>query len=257
MSIRRSLAIARHELRVQRRDSFSIVILFVVPVIMMSFTESAFGPILVDEGYAGATGAEQVVPGMAVMLAFFMVSYVGFAFLIEHGWNTWDRLRASAATNTEIIAGKTAPRLVLLLMQLAFVFTIGLIFLDLDVRGPLLALVPVAFAFSLTLVLLGVALAAVSRTAQQLNSIAMLCLVVFGTMGGAFVPFDSLPGWAQTLAPITPTYWAMRGFQSVILDGGGLSVVLLPTAVLLLWSLACAVIALRRFRFEDTKIFFA
>jgi hypothetical protein len=45
----------------------------------------------------------------------------------------------------------------------------------------------------------------------------------------------------------------MRGFRSVILDGTGVSGVLLPAAVLLAMAGAFAAIALAKFRFSDTK----
>ena len=63
---------------------------------------------------------------------------------------------------------------------------------------------------------------AICRTAQQANAFAYVGMVLFGAIGGALVPFSVLPRWAQTVAPVTPTYWAMRGFRSVILDGQGL-----------------------------------
>ena len=81
--------------------------------------------------------------------------------------------------------------------------------------------------------LLGVAATALSRTAQQANAFAFTGMVLFGAIGGAFVPFNVLPGWAQAIAPVTPTYWAMRGMRSVVLDGQGLGGVLAPTAMLL------------------------
>ena len=46
----------------------------------------------------------------------------------------------------------------------------------------------------------------------------------------------------------------MRGFRSVILRGGGLGSVLLPTAALLLFAAGFVTIALLRFRFEETKV---
>lgn len=73
----------------------------------------------------------------------------------------------------------------------------------------------------------------------------------------ALVPLSVLPGWAHAVAPATPTYWAMRGFQSVILDGRGVSGVLLPVAVLLSMSAVFAAVSLARFRFADEKVSFA
>jgi ABC-2 type transport system permease protein len=79
-------------------------------------------------------------------------------------------------------------------------------------------------------------------------------MVLFGAIGGALVPFSVLPGWARTIAPVTPTYWAMRGFRSVILDAQGVGGVTTPVGVLLGMALLFAIVALRRLRFDQAKV---
>jgi len=79
-------------------------------------------------------------------------------------------------------------------------------------------------------------------------------MVLFGAIGGALVPISVLPHWARTIAPGTPTYWVMRGFRSVILDGRGIGAVMAPVAVLGAMTVMFAVVALRRLRFDETKI---
>lgn len=51
-------------------------------------------------------------------------------------------------------------------------------------------------AFAICLVFLGVAVTALCRTAQQTGAFTYLGMVLFGAIGGAFVPFNLLPGWA-------------------------------------------------------------
>ena len=128
--------------------------------------------------------------------------------------------------------------------------------LDLRIRGNVLALLPLVAAFSICLVLLGVAATTLCRTAQQANTFAYLGMVLFGAIGGALVPLGVLPGWARAIAPMTPTYWVMRGQRSVILDGGGVAAVALPSAVLLVMTALFVVVALRRLRFDESKVGF-
>lgn len=253
MSLRRSSAVIRHELRVLRGDPFPVIVLIVFPLLLMAFLKPAFRLALVQHGYKTANGAEQVVPGQASVNAFFVVGMMSFAFFTEFGWNTWDRLRASAATSAEIVVGKALPRVGMSIAQFVVVFAVGIPLFDLHVRGPIVALVPLVVAFALCLVLLGVLITALCRTVQQANTLSLLGVVFFGSIGGALVPISVLPDWARTLSPITPTYWAMRGFESVILDGRGFGAVLLPVTVLLGMALASAAVALARFRFDDTK----
>ena len=101
------------------------------------------------------------------MTAFFLVSLVTFAFFSEHGWATWDRLRASRATSFEIIAGKSLPRIAIAIAQLGVLLVAGVLVFGLHIRGNGFALAPLIVTFSVCLVLLGVGVTAVCRTAQQ------------------------------------------------------------------------------------------
>ena len=254
MSFRRLGVIVAHECRLIRRDPYPILVLVVFPIIDMAFLKAAFRAALVQSGHPHANGAEQVVPGQAAMMAFFVVSLVTFAFFSEFTWVTWDRLRASSAASIEIVLGKAIPRVLMVLAQFVVVFIAGITIFDLHISGSVIALIPLVVAFSVCLVLLGVAVTAFSRTAQQAGSFAMAGMVLFGAIGGALVPISVLPGWARAVAPAVPTYWVMRGFRSVILDGRGLGAVIAPVAVLGAMTVLFAIGALRRMRFDETKV---
>lgn len=254
ISLRRLGIMLAHELRLARRDPLPVMVLIVFPIITMAFLKPAFRPALAQAGHPHANGAEQVVPGQATLSAFFVVSLVTFAFFAEHYWATWDRLRASQATSLEIVLGKALPRMAIGIAQFIVIFVAGVVVFGLNIRGDVLVLVPLVVAFSICLVLLGVAVTALCRTAQQANAFGIVGMVLFGAIGGALVPFNVLPAWARTIAPATPTYWAMRGFRSIILDGQGLGGVTTPVGVLLAMALAFAAIALRRLRFDEAKV---
>ena len=81
--------------------------------------------------------------------------------------------------------------------------------------------------------------------------------MLLGGLGGAVTPIEFLPGWAQAVAPLSPAYWAMRGFRSVTIDGGSWNDVVLPLAVLAGFTAAFTAVALLRFDVEDSKVSWA
>jgi ABC-2 type transport system permease protein len=257
MSRRRSGAIIRNDLRILRSDPAFLIVMIAMPLIVMGFIKPAFRSALVFEGAAGANGAEQVVPGTAVLFGLFLVGNLGFAVFREHGWNTWERLRASSATTGDIMLGKAVTPLLSLLVQQAVLIGIGGLLFDLHLRGSWVGMALVALAFGLSLVGLGFLLLAVCRTVMQLNALTNIGTMVLGGLGGAITPITSLPDWARAIAPAVPSYWAMRGYRTVILDGGGVADVLVPVAVLLAFGIGYALIAAFRFRMEDTKLSWA
>jgi ABC-2 type transport system permease protein len=252
--LNRIATIVAHEFRIARRDVSSVMILLVFPIITIAFLKPAFEPALRQAGYVRATGAEQVVPGQAAMAAFFVVALVTYAFFSEHSWGTWDRLRASHASSIEIVVGKALPRALMGAAQITLLFVVGVLVFDLHIAGPPVALVPPAAAFCVCLTMLGVCVTALCRSAQQAGAFAYLGMVLFGAIGGAFVPFGLLPGWARAIAPVTPTYWVMRSMRSVVLDGHGLRSVVTPTIVLLGMATLFAVVAGARMRFDEAKV---
>lgn len=256
MSRRRTGAILANQLRLLTRDPLPIMVLVVFPLILMAFLKPMFALALNTHGYPGANGAEQVVPGEAVINGFYIVGMTSFAFFVEHGWNTWERLRASDATSPEIIIGKALPFLVVSACQFLIIFSLAAPLFHLRSRGPFTALAPLVIAFAVCLVTLGVMITSLCRTIQQVSTLAFGGLVLFGALGGALVPFEVLPAWARAVAPATPTYWVMRGFGGVILNGRSFAAILLPCAVLAGMSLVFVGVSLRRFRFADAKVSF-
>lgn len=257
MSWRRSWVVMRHELRALADDPGSLVFLLIMPLLMMGLMKPLFSLSLQADGYPGANGAEQAVPGMAAMFVTFTGSFAGFTFFREHGWNTWDRLRASQAKTLDIMLGKIVPTLLIAVAQLAALFCFGIVLFDLLVAGSLVGLGMIGVAFALSMLSFGMAITSLSRTSLQLNTFVNLFGIVFAGVGGALVPLVVLPDWVQGAARFVPTYWAMDGFLDVILDGAGASEVMASASALLLFSAVFTVIAAIKFRFEETKVYVA
>jgi ABC-2 type transport system permease protein len=256
-ALRRTSAVASHELRLLRRDVAPFVILIVMPLIVTAFTLPAFKYALDASGYPGANGSEQATPGMLVLFSWFLVDVVGFTFFREHGWNTWTRLQASPARTSEVIAGKILPPLLLGCAQWLILFSLGSLLFDLHIRGSLFALVCVACSLSICVVALGVLLMTLCRTVMQLNALTNIGAFILAGLAGALTPFATLPSWVRAIAPYTPGYWAMRGFRSIILDGQGLGGAVFPCAVLCAFAAVFAVLASLRYRSSERKLSWA
>lgn len=254
----RVMGLARHDLRILRNDPAFLVIFTLMPLAYMAFTRNAFGAALA-QSHPGAelNGAEQVVPGATVLFSGFLVGNMGFAVFREHGWNTWERLRSSKLDTTELLLGKSVTPVLELCLQLAVMFGVGFALFDLNVAGPWLGVVLVAAALIAMEVALGFMLLAICRSVLQLNAATNVGAMVLGGLGGAVTPVDSLPGWAQALAPFTPAYWAMQGFTEVIIGGRGVSGVLPHVGVLVAFAVGFSVVAGLRFRVEDSKLSWA
>jgi ABC-2 type transport system permease protein len=249
----RPWAIAKNEFRVLRNEPFGFLVQTLMPLAIMAFLRPSFQFALQAEGVANANGAEQVVPGMAVMFGLFLMWHTSFAFFREHGWGTWNRLRASAATSAEILAGKSVVPLLQGSLHAAILLGPGGWLFGLHVSGSVWAMAAVAAAFVVCVVMLGLVLLGLCRTAMQMNAVANLGAIVLAGLGGAIAPLSAMPRWAAAISPATPGYWAMRGYRAAILESGGLGSVLRPVGVLAGYAVLFAVIAWWLIRFSDVK----
>ncbi|MGH8990598.1 MAG: ABC transporter permease [Acidimicrobiia bacterium] len=228
-----------------------------MPLLFMGFLQPSLRSALVEHGYHDANGSEQAVPGMAVMFSMFLVSNIGVAFFREHAWNTWERLRASSMGTGEIMLGKAIAPLLVAVFQFAVLFGVGGRLYGLAVKGSLLALLLVEAAFALCMVSLGLVVVAHCRTLLQVNALSNLGALILAGVAGAVTPSFLLPAWVGAIAPGTPGYWAMRGFRTVVVDGGGVREALLPAGVLVAFAGVLGAVAAVRFRIEAVKVAWA
>jgi ABC-2 type transport system permease protein len=254
--MRRSLAILKNELRILRRDPSWLILIFVIPLILVGLMRGGLQFILALSGHPGASGADFSVPAEAVTFVFYLPGLIGLSFLREHGWGTWDRLRASGTSSSQILVGKVLPIVVLGLAQMVVVFGVGTSVYGLRIRGSALGVALIASTLVLTVVAMGLAITALVRTVQQLNAVSNIMPVALGALGGALMPLATLPAWVHRVAPATPQYWAMRGFDGLILDGGGFRSALLPAVMLLGFAATFATVATLGLRRTATRLSF-
>lgn len=249
----RVAALWQHNLLLWRRDIPSLALLVVMPLLMIAFLQPLYRSTLQAQGFTGATGAEQAVPGMTVMFALFGAGIAGFRFFEEHSWGTWERLRAGGVSPVALMIGKLGPPLVVLLAQVALLLGLGIALFGLQIQGTLVAFVAVGWALVLCMLAYAVALTSVCRSASQMSAATNVGSIGIAGLGGAIVPPDALPGWAAAIAPATPAYWAMDGFRTTLLEAGGLAAVLPAIGMLLVFTVVFSGVAAARFRLSDTK----
>ena len=198
-------------------------------------------------------GFQQSVPGMGSMYALFAI-LAGVSTLIwERRHGTLQRIITTPARPREVIGGKVLSRMLVGLMQFAVAFAAGAVIGRIAGiafgASPLgIALVAVAFSFvgsALTLLL-----ATLVQTSRQAGGATTFIALTLAPLGGAWWSLDLefIPDFMRLLARVSPFYWAMEGFKSVIMYSGGVVDVLGYVGVLVGIGVVLFVIAVLRFR---------
>lgn len=254
MALSHSLAIARTSLRLQLADPGTPLVMMIVPLVLIPFLIPGAQAQLQNAGFSEATGAEQVVPGFAVLFAFLSVQQVVTFFAREYAWSTWDRLRATSATALDIMVGKTVVLFAVQLAQLAVVFLAGAAVFGYRPNGSPLALIAVVLVFTVTLVSFGVLLVSVFRVLERALMAAAVGGMLMAGLGGSLAPVAALPDWVRAIAPVSPAYWALDALQRISLGRATFVDVLPAIAVLFAFALVFTGIAAVRFRPGTAKV---
>ncbi|MFJ9630584.1 ABC transporter permease [Streptomyces sp. NPDC101175] len=210
---RRTWAMTRHTVVLLVRDPGTPLAYTVMSLVLLSVLHPVY------DRLAGPSvpGIVQAAPGIAVMFTLLALDVAGQLLLSERTWRTWDRLRAGPASPTTVLTGKTLPLMALFLAQQAVLFLFATAAFGFPLtagtwRLPLLALLWAACVTSC-----GLALGVHARSQGQLAAASDIGALTITCLSGCLVPLTVLPHWVSTVAPATPGYWALHGFQAAVL----------------------------------------
>ena len=199
---------------------------------------------------------QQNVPGWTLFGVFFIANLLSSSVLEEKKVGTFRRLLTAPMSRATILLGKLLPNLIVNLIQIALMFAVGVFVmplfgmprLDLGLHPE--ALIVISIAASLTATGLGLMIAALGKTAEQVGGLTSLLVVTMAAIGGVMVPRFVMPEFLQTLGLITPHAWALDAYTNVIVRGYDLAHVLPDVAALLGFTAVFFGIALWRFRWD-------
>jgi len=219
--------LCRKELRLwmQRVDRWAV--LFVVPML----------PISVFQAH---------IPGFSLTFVFFLATNLAVAAVDERELGTLRRLLVTPASRGAILLGKVLPYLLLAIVQFVVLFSVSNALFDVEMGDAPLALGLVMVCTAASVAGLGIVIAAPAKTKRQASSVPTMVIIAMAIVSGCIEPQITVPG----IKYATPHYWALLGFQNVMIRGMGFSGVLLPCGVLLAFAAAFFIIGVRRFRFE-------
>jgi ABC-2 type transport system permease protein len=210
----RTGALVRHNTLLMLREPGPLLSRLLMPLVAIVVFEPLYRAAMAG---GRASGDSQAVIGMLVLFSLLALSIVGTAILTERSWHTWDRLRATSLRPVELLVGKAAPVLVMLMVQQVVILGFGMTVLGVRVAD-LSLLAAAVVVWSVTLLCVGTALGTMLRSQAAFSAVQDIGGFASTSLGGALVPLAALPGWARHLAPASPAYWAMSALRGA-LDG--------------------------------------
>jgi ABC-2 type transport system permease protein len=190
-----------------------------------------------------------IVPGLlGVILQMTMVMMTAMALTRETERGTMENLLAMPVSPFEIMLGKILPYLAVGAVQVSVVLVAAKLIFGVPFMGALPLLLVAVLVFVLALVLLGYTISTVARSQMQAMQLTFFFFLPSLLLSGFMFPFRGMPDWAQYLGEIFPLTHFLRVIRAIMLKGADWPTVSFEIAMLCVFILVYAGLALLRFR---------
>lgn len=196
----------------------------------------------------GMRDAVYIVPGIiGVLLSLTMVLITSIAIVRERERGTLEQLIVTPIDKTSLILGKIVPFLIIGFVQLTVILILGWLLFDIPVRGSLVLLYGMSFAFIVANLGLGLLMSTLVRSQLQAMQLGFLFLLPNILLSGFMFPRDAMPAPARWLGNALPLTYFLEVLRGVLLKGIGFGHLWQEGLILTLFAVSLVGLSVNRF----------
>jgi ABC-2 type transport system permease protein len=239
-----------HELRAEQlvfwRSRESAFFVFLFPPLLFVLLASAFGEDADDATYLvggliGYAVANTALAGLAIML------------VVRREFGILKRLRSTPLPSSLYLAATLLSNLIVVALQSAAVIALGVFLFDADMPDAAGSFVVVLAIGGAAFAGLGLAAAALIRSAEAVAAVVNVIVLPMSFLSGAFGSADELPDVLQALADVLPLKYLVDLAEATYADGEPLTEHLGAIAVVVAWGIGGYLVARARFGWEPRE----
>lgn len=192
-----------------------------------------------------------LMPGIVAM-SIMQMGIFGVALTIVRYRETgvMRRLLATPLKSTDFLASQVITRLVVSLLQTAFLIAIGLLAFKVQVTGSYLLILLLAILGGTVFLTMGFAVSGYAKTADTAGVLANIVAMPMMFISGVFFPLETMPNFIQVVSKYLPLTYLADGLRAVINEGASVSAIQTPLLGLAAWTIVGFVVAIRVHRWE-------
>ena len=242
-----------HQLRFEQllfwRSREAAFFVFVFPLLLFVLLASVYTGRIYGRPAAWALLAGLIGYGCA------NTAFAGLALLLvgrrEQG--ILKRIRSTPLPPAAYLASVLVSMLVVFVAQVVALFLLGRVLKDTPFPGHLISLVLTLLLGAIAFAGLGLAAAALIRSAEGSSAVLNVVLLPMAFLSGSFGPTRRYPTFLRAIGDVLPLKYLINTLNAVYLHGHELWSRPGSVAVLAGWGAAGLVVALRGFRWEPTE----
>jgi ABC-2 type transport system permease protein len=209
---RTTLAVTKRVLIQLRRDRRTLAMLLALPCLVMTLLWWMFTDL-------PGLGFDALAPALLALIPFIVMFLVtSVTTLRERTSGTLERLLAMPMGKIDFLAGYALAFGLIAALQSALAVTVSIVFLDLDVAGPVELLLVVAVVDAILGSALGLFVSAFAHTEFQAVQFMPALVVPQILLCGLFIARDRLPGALHAVSDVLPLSYAVDAMTKVTRD---------------------------------------
>ncbi len=189
-------------------------------------------------------------PGILVQFVIFGLVTSGQILVQERKTRTLQRMLTTSLSPAAAIGGHFLAIFTLTFLQQLLLVGFGQLALGVDYLREPLGILAVMATLSLCAGSIGLLIGVMAQHEQQVVLYSLIAMFVFSALGGTWFPLETAGRAFAAIGRLTPSAWAMIGFQNIVVRGLNLNSTLLPAGVLLAYAVGFFGLAVWRFRTE-------
>ncbi len=244
-----------HELAAQQRlywrSREAAFFTFVMPLVFLVLIGSVYGSSEVD-GIRGSTYLLAGLLGYSVIATAF--AGLAITLVVRRESGVLKRVRGTPLPTATFLAAVIGSTLVVIALGALAQLLVGRFVVDAGWPSRPGELAVALLVGAACFAALGLAITGLIRSAEGSSALVNAIYLPLVFISGVFFSVDSLPGFLQAVAEISPLTYLLRLVRECVVAGGeGLGGALEAIAALAGWGLAGLVVAVRMFRWEPRE----
>jgi ABC-2 type transport system permease protein len=204
------------------------------------------GGVQIEEQYARTEFNEIIpnsvqhnVPAWAVFAMFFIIIPLTGNIIRERQSGSILRLKLVPGSYLISMTAKITVYILVCLLQFSLMILVGIYILPLlgtpvfDPGAHKPALLFMAFTVALAATGYGVMIGTIATSHDQAASFGSVSVIILAALGGIWVPVFVMPKIMQEISVFSPLNWALDGFYTLLLRGGGFGDIWIQTSLLI------------------------
>jgi len=223
---------------------------FALPIVFLLLLGSVYGDDEID-GIRGSTFLLAGLLGYGVVATAF--AGLAITLVVRRESGVLKRVRGTPLPTSVYLAAVIASTLVVVALEVVVQLLVGRYVIDADWPASPGALALALFLGSVTFASLGLAVTGLVRSAEGSSAVVNAIYLPLTFASGVFFSVDSLPGFLQAIATVSPLTYLLDLVRAEFIAGRDLADSGTEIAVLAGWGLAGLLVALRWFRWEPRE----